>query len=211
MPKKSDSNHLQVVDAKFLYAIATGSSAPDGEQSEIAFAGRSNVGKSSLMNRLLNRKNLVRTSSTPGCTRQINIFEARFAHGPVVRLVDLPGFGFAKRSKGERAQWGSLIENYLTHRDSLKFIVLLVDVRRGIEEEEKMLLDFVRQTRPDAPVHFLCVATKTDKIGRPQAAAATARIQKDAGIKTLSFSALTGEGTEPIWRSILSALPPKSA
>jgi GTP-binding protein len=207
VPKKPDTNPFQVVDAKFIYAIATGSSAPEGDQPEIAFAGRSNVGKSSLMNRLLNRKNLVRTSSTPGCTRQINIFEARLAKGPVLRLVDLPGFGFAKRSKGERAQWGSLIEDYLTHRSSLQFIVLLVDVRRGIEEEETMLVDFVRQTRPDAPVGFLCVATKTDKIGRPQAAAATARIQQESGLKAIPFSALTGEGSDLIWRSILSGLP----
>lgn len=199
-----------IAHASFLYAIAPGSSAPETDVPEIAFAGRSNVGKSSLMNRLMSRRNLVRTSSTPGCTRQINIFETRLADGPTLRLVDLPGFGFAKRSKDERVQWGALIEGYLTNRSSLRSIVLVVDARRGIEHEEQMLVDFVRDARAASPVRLLCVATKTDKLPRSQVAATCSAIHKASGLSTTGFSAQSGEGRERVWRAILASLTPTS-
>src|SRR5690606_23305020 len=96
---------------------------------EVAFAGRSNVGKSSLMNALMERRKLVRTSSTPGCTRAINFCKARARDGAELRLVDLPGYGYAKRSKTERNQWARMIESYLAERDHLRAVVMLVDAR----------------------------------------------------------------------------------
>lgn len=199
-------NLYPIADAAFLYALTPGSTAPESEVPEIAFAGRSNVGKSSLMNTLMSRRNLVRTSSTPGCTRQINIFEARLASGPTVRLVDLPGFGFARRSKTERSQWGELIESYLTTRSALRTIVLLVDARRGVEEQEQMLVDFSRVSREKQPLELLCVATKIDKLPRSKAAAGADAIEKASGLKTMAFSAVTGEGRERIWRAILGSV-----
>jgi GTP-binding protein len=209
MPPKPEL--YPIADAAFLYAIAVGSSAPENETPEIAFAGRSNVGKSSLMNKLTNRRNLVRTSSTPGCTRQINLFEVRIAGGPVLRLVDLPGFGFAKRSKGERVQWGELIENYLTTRRALKTVVLLVDARREFEDEERMLIDFLASARQTMPVQLLGVATKIDKVNRSQAASVVAAMRKHSGLQVFPFSALSGEGRDQLWRAILATLQPADA
>ena len=110
---------------------------------EIAFAGHSNVGKSSLINTLVERKNLVRASSTPGSTRQINLYEARAADGAVFHLVDLPGYGFTTRIEGRAPSWGALIEGYLATRVTLAAVVVLVDVRRGLEEDDRELIDFI--------------------------------------------------------------------
>ena len=113
----------------------------------MAFAGRSNVGKSSLLNAMMQRKGLARTSSTPGCTRQLNVFEVRCADGLTLRFVDLPGYGWAQRSKAERAQWQGMIEGYLQRRAGPARGRLLVDVRRGVEDEERQLVDFLRGPR----------------------------------------------------------------
>lgn len=194
---------FQVVDASFLYGMAPGNTAPESEFPEVAFAGRSNVGKSSLLNQLMNRRNLVRTSSTPGCTRQVNVFASRLSDGWTVHLVDLPGFGFARRSREERVSWGDLIETYLSSRQSLRMLVVLVDIRRGPEEEELMLLDWVRQARTIEPsLELLGVATKLDKVSRSQSAAAVKKVSKALGLPTIGFSAETGEGRDELWRAI---------
>src|SRR5262249_28996201 len=103
----------RIIDAEFIAGASAASSLPPPTTVEIAFAGRSNVGKSSLINALVGRKNLVRTSSTPGSTRQINLYAARAADGAVLHLIDLPGYGFTRRSKAEMAAWAALIERYL--------------------------------------------------------------------------------------------------
>lgn len=152
--------------AKFVAGATNAEQLPPPTGIEIAFAGRSNVGKSSLMNALLQRKSLVRTSSTPGCTRQISFFEARFGEDTVFTMVDLPGYGYAKRSKAERKSWGELLEGYLLERPTLAAVAILFDVRRGLEEEELQLLELLSQPAQVSrrPLHLILVGTKLDKL-----------------------------------------------
>ncbi len=176
---------------------------------ELAFAGRSNVGKSSLLNTLMDRRRLVRTSSTPGCTRQINFFAAQARDGALIHLVDLPGYGYAKRSRSERAEWAALIEEYLRNRDHLRAVVLLVDARRGVGQEEEQLLEFV-SSRPGAhKPRCILVATKIDKIQRSKRKAALAALMgKQAQIgkrNLLAFSAVTGDGVPELWKALREA------
>jgi GTP-binding protein len=195
-------SEIAIVDASFVAGVAAQDQLPPPALAEIAFAGRSNVGKSSLLNTLVGRKNLVRTGSTPGTTRQLNLFHVRAADGLEAVLVDLPGYGFAKRAKSEKSQWGALIEGYLSKRVTLRAVVLLVDVRRGGEREERDLVEYVESThanaaRPEVPV--IIVATKVDKIPRAQRKPALARISADLGCRVLGFSAETGEGKDELW------------
>jgi GTP-binding protein len=193
---------LGIVDASFVAGVAASDQLPPPALAEIAFAGRSNVGKSSLLNALVGRKHLVRTGSTPGTTRQLNLFHVRAADGLETVLVDLPGYGFAKRAKQEKSRWGALIEGYLSKRVTLRAVVLLVDVRRGAEHEEKDLVAYVESThakavRPKIPV--VIVATKIDKIARAQRKPALDRISADLGCRVLGFSSETGEGRDELW------------
>ncbi len=128
----------------------------DGKQ-EFAFAGRSNVGKSSLINKLLNRKSLARVSSAPGKTATINFYDIDDA----IYLVDLPGYGYAVRSKEEIAKWGAMIEDYLKNREELQRILLLVDSRHAPTEDDLTMLDWIRHYQPEGAI---VIATKTDKL-----------------------------------------------
>ena len=193
---------IGIVDASFTAGVAAEDQLPPPALAEIAFAGRSNVGKSSLLNKLVGRKHLVRTGSTPGTTRQLNLFHIRAADGLEAVLVDLPGYGFAKRGKQEKSQWGHLIESYLSKRVTLRAVVLLVDVRRGAEREEKELVEYVESThakaaRPKVPI--VIVATKVDKIPRAQRKPAVARLGSELGCRVLGFSSETGEGKDELW------------
>jgi GTP-binding protein len=204
---------LGIVDASFVAGVAASDQLPPPALAEIAFAGRSNVGKSSLLNALVGRKNLVRTGSTPGTTRQLNLFHVRAADGLETVLVDLPGYGFAKRAKQEKSRWGALIEGYLSKRVTLRAVVLLVDVRRGAEREEKDLVEYVESThakavRPKIPV--VIVATKIDKIPRAQRKPALVRISADLGCRVLGFSAETGEGRDELWTVLRGHLGTKA-
>ncbi len=202
-----------ILSAEFVAGAAPGSELPPPTGAEIAFAGRSNVGKSSLINNLLQRKSLVRTSSTPGSTRQINLFQATARDGAVFRLVDLPGYGFAKRSKSELASWGTLIEGYLRHRVTLAAVVIIVDVRRGLEDDDRELIDFIEQTQDAArrPVEIIVVATKLDKVARSASRAAVATLEKTIRRKVIGFSAVTGEGRRQVWSAIRRAVLGTSA
>lgn len=192
-----------VVEAQFLAAVSPGGAFLPPTLPEVAFAGRSNVGKSSLINTLVGRKSLARISSTPGCTRTINFFHIRAADGLNFQLVDLPGYGYAKRSKAERAAWGPLLERYLLERAPLRAVILLVDVRRGLEQEEEDLLEFLRQpspaTRPQPGV--VLVATKVDKLPLSQRHGALAKLKR-AGVGAIGFSSVTRDGVDALWKRL---------
>jgi len=181
----------RIIDARFIASVPAARLLPPPTGVEIAFAGRSNVGKSTLLNSLLERKGLARTSSTPGCTRELVVFEAKAADGAVLTFVDLPGYGYAKRSKAERSAWGELIEDYLLGRPTLAVVVVLVDVRRGVEPDDRDLLELIaappRVSR--RPVTALLVATKMDKLAVSARKPALARIAKQFDARVLGFSA----------------------
>jgi len=200
-PERSGAS--RIVTAEFAAAAKGQVELPPPTQVEIAFAGRSNVGKSSLLNKLMNRRNLARTSSTPGCTRQINFFAVRTSEGMNLSLVDLPGYGYAKRSKDERKLWAELIDCYLLERPTLRAVALLVDVRRGLEPDDLGLLEMLEtgsaQTR--APIKPLIIATKLDKLRSGERAAALAKI-KAPGATVLGFSTELPETATALWATL---------
>jgi GTP-binding protein len=198
---KDTKDPNEIVAAEFVAGAGPGSDLPAPTGAEIAFAGRSNVGKSSLINALVQRKSLVRTSSTPGSTRQVNLFEVQARDGAVFRLVDLPGYGFAKRSKAEQQAWASLIEKYLKTRVTLAVVVIIVDVRRGLEDDDRELIEFIEAAKAASrrPVEVVVVATKLDKVPRSSARTSVERVVKGAGRKVVGFSAETGEGRRELW------------
>ena len=191
-----------VTEAEFLAAATLTEGLPEAVLPEIAFAGRSNVGKSSLLNTMLARNKLVRTSRTPGCTRQINLFRAKVKDGPEVVFTDLPGFGYAKRSKGEKISWGAMIEGYLLGREALRALVLLVDVRRGIEEDDGQLVEFWEQTHKP----LVIVATKIDKIPASKRRLEVVALGKASNLRVVGFSAESGEGRTELWKKLLVTL-----
>jgi GTP-binding protein len=193
----------RVVSAEFTAAARTPVELPPPTLIEIAFAGRSNVGKSSVLNRLMNRRNLARTSSTPGCTRGINFFSVRTAAGMNLSLVDLPGYGYAKRSKDERKLWAELIDRYLLERPTLRAIALLVDVRRGLEPDDLGLIEMLETggSRSRQPTKTLIVATKLDKLRAGERAAAIAKI-KAPGASVYGFSTELPETASVLWSAL---------
>jgi len=174
---------------------------PEGDLPEIAFAGRSNVGKSSLINVLVNRKNLVRTSSTPGRTQLINFFDVN----GTFTLVDLPGYGFAKVPLAVKKQWGPMMETYLSTRPNLCGVVLILDVRRVPGEEDLQMLTWLR----NYGVPPILVITKCDKLSKNERSKQLAAIAAVLGVERSElccFSALSREGVEGVWERIESLL-----
>jgi GTP-binding protein len=204
----SDDDDLhRIVEADFLAGAGPGSSLPAPTHAEIAFAGRSNVGKSSLINALVGRKSLVRTSSTPGSTRQINLYEARAADDMTFHLVDLPGYGFTRCSKAEQHAWAALIEDYIASRSTLAAVVLIVDVRRGLEDDDRELVEFIEASQAPSrrPVQVIVVATKLDKEPRSAQKTALVRVEAAASRRVIGFSSVTGAGRETLWRALRRA------
>ena len=144
----------------FFKSISNINQAPDDIGSEVAFVGRSNAGKSTTINVITNRKNLAKTSKTPGRTQLINFFNL----DENIRFVDLPGYGYAKASKDKQKSWGRLVTDYKKKRRSLKGVVLIIDIRRGVGEMDQMFLDFFIPLNKSLHI----ILTKTDKINRQQ-------------------------------------------
>lgn len=193
---------MDVLDAQFVAGATSFSQLPAPMFAEVAFAGRSNVGKSSLINNLVNRKKLVRTSSAPGCTRAINIFRVRLrteSGEGHLDLVDLPGYGYAQRSKAERKSWGPLIEGFLRDRPGLRGVVVILDVRRGAQDDDLQLLEFL-ESLDLVPV---VVATKIDKLPASKRKPAIEAIRTELGRRVMPYSATTGNGREALWKRLL--------
>jgi GTP-binding protein len=186
--------------AEFMLSAAKADGFPPAEAPEVAFVGRSNVGKSSLLNKLVNRKKLARTSSTPGKTRLLSWFRV-VCEKREIHFVDLPGYGYAKVAKSERKQWKGLIEAYLGGRDALCLAVVLQDLRRDLTEDEELLIRWLHER--DVPV--LLALTKADKF-KPMQRAKRVKILRDAAqlptAQVIETSAEKGTGIEELWRAI---------
>ena len=197
---------MRVVSAAIVESAGRLDQFPRGERPEVAFAGRSNVGKSSLINRLLGRRGLARTSSTPGRTRTINFYLVN----ETVLFADLPGYGYAKVSRSLQEDWWALVEGYLTHRVPLRGVVHLVDARHPPTDRDEGLQDFLVAVGAPSVV----VLTKADKVPRGQRRAVQAAAARLLGLARpemgLFFSAETEEGAPELWRAVdaLLAAPP---
>ena len=169
---------------------------PDNKYPEIAFAGKSNVGKSSLINALMNRKSLARTSAQPGKTQTINFYNINDA----MYLVDLPGYGYAKVSETEKQKWGQMIENYLHTSKQLKAVFLLIDIRHAPSANDKTMYEWILYQGYEP----IIIATKLDKLKRSQVQKQVKILREGLGLKKESilipFSAETKQGREEIWQ-----------
>jgi GTP-binding protein len=190
---------MRVQKAEFVRSVVTPEQLPQDHLPQIAFAGRSNVGKSSLINTLVGRKKLALTSSTPGKTRQLNFFRIN----DKLYFVDLPGYGYAKVSQDERRQWRKMIEGYLTGAETLHGVVHIIDARHGPTDLDLEMLGWLRALRLPAVV----VATKADKLSRGALAREMERYQhavRRLGVEEIvAFSAVTGLGKKQLWSRIL--------
>jgi GTP-binding protein len=164
---------------------------------EVAFAGRSNVGKSSALNCLLGSKKVARVSSTPGRTQAVNLFRV----GPSLSFADLPGYGFAKVPDAVKEQWKGMIEKYLTLRADLRMVVLLVDIRHPPQELDEMLIDALAELQ----LPTLVIATKADKLSRNERFKSLKALEQGFGLPPealVAFSSLSGEGRDEVWNRI---------
>ncbi len=189
---------MTVKNAKFITSVIDSNKLPESDLLEVAFCGRSNVGKSSLINALVNRKNLAKSGSRQGMTRLINYFSL----DDEIHFVDLPGYGYAKVSKDEMGVWGKVIENYLTVRPQLYLMMLLVDIRHEPTEQDLQLYNWT----VNAGINYIVVATKADKMSRMQGLSQCAMIKKKLGLpedkKVFMVSAETKKGIPELWAEI---------
>lgn len=186
-------------NAAFESAAGRADQLPRSDLPEIVFSGRSNVGKSSLINKLLNRKALARVSATPGKTATINFYRV-----DACRFADLPGYGYAKVSKREKERWAGLVEGYFAQNRRIALVVQLVDMRHDPSAEDVDMINFLLETG----LPFVVACTKSDKLNKTQTAQRTERFHelfREAGIEFLPFSAVTGGGAEDLKRRIAEA------
>ena len=187
--------------AKFVCSAVTPDQYPPADLPEVAFAGRSNVGKSSLINKILNRKKLVRTSKIPGRTQLLNFFEIN----EIYRFVDLPGYGYAKVPAEVRKRWRPMVESYLTTRVNMRGMVWLLDIRREVSKEDLTLWHWLQAKQ----VTVITVITKADKLSKNKRNQQAASIAKSLGRETrelIQFSATSGEGKDEIWQALRQLL-----
>lgn len=189
---------MKVIQAEFVISAVRPAQYPEAVLPEVAFAGRSNVGKSSLINMLVNRKKLARTSSTPGKTQTINFYRL----DDLLYLVDLQGYGYAKVSKKSRIDWGKSIERYLEQRQTLMMVCLLVDVRHKPSDLDRAMAEWIRSQG----YRLIVLATKMDKIPRSRR---KAHLERIAGVLEMTgqeslvpVSVKTKEGKDAVWRII---------
>lgn len=188
---------MKIHTATFLWGATDPSKLPKHDLPEIAFAGRSNVGKSSLLNKLTGRHSLARVSKTPGRTQQLNFFDL---NGELV-FVDLPGYGFARVPEAVKVQWKGLVEGYLSRRRHLRGVVVIVDVRRGVQDDDRQLIDYLWAQR--TPV--ILVVTKIDKLahGEKQKLLRELALSPLPGVSALvALSSTSGEGIVDLWREL---------
>lgn len=186
--------------AEFVRSAVKPADFPRDGRPQIVFSGRSNVGKSSVINRLLNRKNFARVGAAPGKTTHINYFLIDEA----LYLVDLPGYGYAKVSKGEKGRWAGLVEGYFAQDRRIALVVQLVDMRHDPSAEDVDMINFLLETG----LPFVVACTKSDKLNKTQTAQRMERFHelfREAGIEFLPFSAVTGGGAEDLKRRIEEA------
>lgn len=193
---------MKVNNVSLEAVAAKHSQYPTDEKIEIAFIGKSNVGKSSLINSLINRKALARTSSQPGKTRTINFYNVENK----LYFVDLPGYGYAKISKSEQEKWSGMIESYLKNRNQLKYIIMLIDIRHEPGTNDKMMYEWLKHYE----FQIIIVATKLDKISKSQIPKHLSVVRKtlclDKEEIILPFSSQTKQGKEELWNIIDSTI-----
>ncbi|HAZ36466.1 MAG TPA: YihA family ribosome biogenesis GTP-binding protein [Clostridiaceae bacterium] len=192
---------MKIIKAEIEITAVSPSGFPVSGYPEVALAGKSNVGKSSLINSLVNRKSLARTSSTPGKTRTINFYNVNDS----LYFVDLPGYGYAKVAKKEKEKWGAMIESYLQNRAQLSLMILLVDSRREPSENDKIMLNYMRSLNVKKAV----VATKVDKLSKNELFKNLAIIRKSLNLNEdevlIPFSAEKKSGVEEVWDLIVNS------
>lgn len=189
---------MKIKNVELSIVCGITSKLPETDRVEIAFAGKSNVGKSSLINALMNRKALARTSATPGKTQTINFYNIN----DIMYLVDLPGYGYAKVSEREKEQWGKLIERYLNTSKQLKAVFLLIDIRHEPSANDRMMYEWIL-AQGYQPI---IIATKLDKLKRSQVPKHVKMVREGLGVlpgtTIIPFSAETKQGREEIWELI---------
>jgi len=187
---------MKIISADFMISAVSDKQYPRGESPEIAFVGRSNVGKSSLINSLLNRKKLVKTSATPGKTQMINFFDIN--HELV--FADLPGYGFAKVPKAVQKKWQSLVEQYLTTRENLQTVILIIDIRRKPTDLDLHMQEWLEQYGVD----YILVATKADKLSQAEQSKQLKKIRqaflKDDNQELVAYSSKSQKGRRDLWK-----------
>jgi GTP-binding protein len=204
---ESGSDPLVIRKLEFIGGMASaGGWRPESELPEIAFAGRSNVGKSSLLNRLVRRKSFARVSRTPGRTREINFFRVNSSFV----LADLPGYGYARISKEKKADWKPLIEGYLRGTKTLVGVVQLLDIRREPSDDDIAMIDYLAELE----LPTIVVLTKADKLSRLGAEERASEIMKNLSLEkdqTILFSSTTGQGRTELAEAVASLVDPTQA
>lgn len=199
---------IKVLDARFVTTAVEPKGYPTAPGPEVAFVGRSNVGKSSMINALAGRRKLVRVSNTPGRTRTINFFDVDVERGGkqhLVRFADLPGYGFAKVSKTERSQWRTMITAYLEKRRDLKVVVSIIDAEVGPTSDDFQTLDYLQESK--CPI--LVVATKIDRLPKARRKPRLNALAEELSLPReaiIAFSATEKLGVDEVWDALLAAV-----